>query len=123
MMRVLDRRSHVAICITQIVSQRVRGQEVKAAGEAFVQRGLKGVVEHLKLRKVQRQDVAQVGQDVEVRSTKIAGGIREVGVQRLKRLVQVTDLMIPQVICTRADVSDLCDPVLRELVLNSQIPL
>src|SRR6266852_3786588 len=69
------------------------------------------------------ETVPQVGQDVEVRTTKVACGIREVGIQRLKRLVQVADLVIPQVVCACADVSDLCHPVLRKLVLNPQIPL
>src|SRR2546423_10995304 len=77
----------------------------------------------MKLRKIQRQNVAQVRQYVEIRATKISRGIREVGVQGLKGLVQVTDLMIPQVVCVRADVADLCHPVLRELVLDPQIPL
>src|SRR4029077_9504702 len=60
---------------------------------------------------------------VEVRTTKITRCIREVGIERLKRLGQVTDLMIPQPVGARPDISDLRHPVLGELMLNAQIPL
>ena len=125
--RILDEAADVAVGIAQVLGEGVRRQEIETVGEAFVQRCLECVVEHLQLRKVQRQDCGHVRLLVEIAPSKVRNavtrvGAAEVGVQNLQRLVQIAGFVVPQMIGASSDVSDLSQKVVLELVLHAQVP-
>src|SRR6266404_5187128 len=88
----------------------------------LVERSLESVVQHVELRKIERDHGAKIGADVKVRSAKITRAIRKIRIERLQRLVQIADLMVPQASCTSADIANLRHPGLCELVLDAKIP-
>jgi len=125
--RVLDESSGVPICIPQIFGEGVRSQEIETVGETLVQRGLERVIEHLQLRVVERKNRRHIRLLVEVPSAEVWSaviriGSAEIGIENLQRLVQITRLVIPQVSGSGADVPDLGQEIVSELMLQAKTP-
>ena len=127
---ILNEAAYVAISIAQVLGESVGREEVETIGKPFVQRCLEGIVEHLQLWEVEQQYRRHVGLLIEISSPKVrkraaARGSRpaEIGVENLRCLVEVTSLMVPQMVSPSTYVADLSDPVLSELMLHVEIPL
>ena len=113
---ILNEASYVAISIAQVFGESVGREKVETIGKPFVQRGLEGIVEHLQLWEVERQNRRHIGLLIEISAAKVrkravARGIRpaEIGVENLRGLVEITSLMVPQMVSPSTYVADLSD--------------
>src|SRR5947199_1606264 len=126
--RVLYETADVAIGISQVFGERIGSKYVEPVREALVQRGLKSIVERLKLGIVQRQYLGHIRLLREVAPSEIRYAIRgirstKVRIENLRRLVEIAGLVVPEIVGASSHVCDLSHPIGRELVLHAKVPL
>src|SRR5579864_6187706 len=100
--RILDKPANVSIGITQVLGKSVGSEEVQSICEAFIQRCLERVVEHLQLWKIKRQHGGHIRLLIEITPAVIRewaaeaiGGTAEVSIKDLRRLIEIARLVIP----------------------------